>query len=230
MESKSTELTWRQQGRQEENMFLRQRWMVQQCHSTVKILLSWLGIIHGYCFRKLYQRPASAVITQHVTCSTGEQSTFNHSYTTIKTYCSATCVALALYDRHLIPLFLTYRQKLKCVKVYGEKCEGMKALNIDTNVLYQFLEDICTSTRTQVNNDKPWYTIELRPTGMEISTSGWPSTSWMEELEQQRKGTLRSWRTGFQPMTHLQFGKVCKKWSIRVHECLDGPHTVCISD
>ncbi|XP_051523496.1 uncharacterized protein LOC127423333 [Myxocyprinus asiaticus] len=129
---------------------------------------------------------------QYITYPTRDRNILDHCYTTIKdAYRSVPRADLVLSDHCLVHLLPTYRQKLKSTKpvVRTEKrwtSEAERELQAcfdctdwsvfeaaDTN-LYKltdtvtsyisFCEDMCIPTRTYLifNNDKPWFTAELR--------------------------------------------------------------------
>ncbi|KAM9829083.1 uncharacterized protein ACBT44_003385 [Syngnathus typhle] len=129
---------------------------------------------------------------QHVTCPTRGAQTLDHCYTVIKdAYHSAARAALGLSDHCLIHLIPAYRQKLKTSKPVVRTvrkwtvesrqdlqacfdCTDWGAFEAATSDLHEltdtvtsyisFCEDLCVQTKTfcTYNNDKPWFTPNLR--------------------------------------------------------------------
>ncbi|KAM9826385.1 uncharacterized protein ACBT44_006652 [Syngnathus typhle] len=129
---------------------------------------------------------------QHVTCPTRGAQTLDHCYTVIKdAYHSAARAALGLSDHCLVHLIPAYRQKLKTSKPVVRTvrkwtvesrqdlqacfdCTDWGAFEAATSDLHEltdtvtsyisFCEDLCVQTKTfcTYNNDKPWFTPNLR--------------------------------------------------------------------
>ncbi|KAM9817934.1 uncharacterized protein ACBT44_008378 [Syngnathus typhle] len=129
---------------------------------------------------------------QHVTCPTRGAQTLDHCYTVIKdAYHSAARAALGLSDHCLVHLFPAYRQKIKTSKPVVRivrrwtvessqdlqacfDCTDWGAFEAATSDLHEltdtvtsyisFCEDLCVQTKTfcTYNNDKPWFTPNLR--------------------------------------------------------------------
>ncbi|XP_051522975.1 uncharacterized protein LOC127423033 [Myxocyprinus asiaticus] len=129
---------------------------------------------------------------QHITCPTRDRNILDHCYKTIKdAYRSIPRATLGLSDHCLVHLLPNYRQKLKSAKpvvrtvkrwtneaelelqacfhctdwsVFEAAATDLDEL-IDTVISYIiFCEDMCIPTRTYLkfNNDKPWFTAEIR--------------------------------------------------------------------
>ncbi|KAM9781040.1 uncharacterized protein ACBT44_022395 [Syngnathus typhle] len=129
---------------------------------------------------------------QHVTCPTRKAQTLDHCYTVIKdTYHSAPRAALGLSDHCLVHLIPAYRQKLKTSKpvvrtvrkwtvesrqdlqacfdctdwgVFEAATSDLHELTDTVTSYISFCEDLCVQTKTfcTYNNDKPWFTPNLR--------------------------------------------------------------------
>ncbi|XP_068507262.1 uncharacterized protein [Syngnathus scovelli] len=128
----------------------------------------------------------------HITCPTRGAQTLDHCYTVIKdAYHSVARAALGLSDHCLVHLIPAYRQKLKTSKPVvrtvrkwtvesRQDLQGcfdctdwsvFEAANSDLHELtdtvtsyISFCEDLCVQTKTfcTYNNDKPWFTPNLR--------------------------------------------------------------------
>ncbi|XP_051518420.1 uncharacterized protein LOC127420290 [Myxocyprinus asiaticus] len=129
---------------------------------------------------------------QHITCPTRDRNILDHCYTTIKdAYRSVPRASLGLSDHCLIHLLPTYREKLKSAKpvvrtvkrwtneaelelqacfdctdwsVSEAAATDLDELTDTVTSYISFCEDMCIPTRTYLtfNNNKPWFTAELR--------------------------------------------------------------------
>nr|XP_049573455.1 uncharacterized protein LOC125966913 isoform X1 [Syngnathus scovelli] len=129
---------------------------------------------------------------QHITCPTRGAQTLDHCYTVIKdAYHSVARAALGLSDHCLVHLIPAYRQKLKTSKpvvrtvrkwtvesrqdlqacfdstdwsVFEAANSDLHELTDTVTSYISFCEDLCVQTKTfcTYNNDKPWFTPNLR--------------------------------------------------------------------
>ncbi|XP_068507522.1 uncharacterized protein [Syngnathus scovelli] len=129
---------------------------------------------------------------QHITCPTRGAQTLDHCYTVIKdAYHSVARAALGLSDHCLVHLVPAYRQKLKTSKpvvrtvrkwtvesrqdlqacfdctdwsVFDAANSDLHELTDTVTSYISFCEDLCVQTKTfcTYNNDKPWFTPNLR--------------------------------------------------------------------
>nr|XP_049617693.1 uncharacterized protein LOC125992629 [Syngnathus scovelli] len=165
--------------------------LADQVTDMEKLLPNSLIIVLGYLNRAnlAHELPR---YRQHITCPTRGAQTLDHCYTVIKdAYHSVARAALGLSDHCLVHLIPAYRQKLKTSKpvvrtvrkwtvesrqdlqacfdctdwsVFEAANSDLHELTDTVTSYISFCEDLCVQTKTfcTYNNDKPWFTPNLR--------------------------------------------------------------------